>query len=75
MFDGNFVLCIMAGWRFWLTFISLQNFDLGIAFCIAANCVICLTVVVNTLVFQRQNARADRGEVVLEGDVRFRYTI
>ena len=53
----------------------MQNFDLGIAFCIGANCLICLIVVVNTVIFKRQNARADKGEVVLEGDVRFRYTI
>jgi len=51
------------------------HYTLGIAFCIACNILIILIVVINTIVFRRQNRRADNGEVVLEGDVNFRYTI
>ncbi|KAI6869802.1 retrograde regulation protein 2 [Hortaea werneckii] len=51
------------------------HYTLGIGFCIACNILIMLIVVVNTIVFRRQNRRADNGEVVLEGDVNFRYTI
>lgn len=51
------------------------HYTLGIAFCIACNILIMLIVVVNTIVFRRQNRRADNGEVVLEGDANFRYTI
>jgi hypothetical protein len=36
---------------------------------------IIITVFINTYVFKRENKRADRGEVILEGDPKFRYTI
>lgn len=32
-------------------------------------------VAVNAVIFRRQNKRADRGEIVLEGDPNFRYTL
>jgi hypothetical protein len=47
----------------------------GIIGCIAVNVLIILLTAINTVIFKRQNKRADRGEVVLEGDVNFRYTI
>merc|ERR1712036_8431 len=40
------------------------HYTLGIGFCIACNILIMLIVVVNTIVFRRQNRRADNGEVV-----------
>jgi len=51
------------------------TFRPGIIACIVANITIVLIVVMNTIIFRRQNKRADRGEVVLEGDPSFRYTI
>jgi hypothetical protein len=39
------------------------------------NFLIITIVVVNTIVFRRKNKRADRGEIILEGDPTFRYTI
>jgi hypothetical protein len=47
----------------------------GIGACIAANILIVLIVIINTIIFRRQNKRADRGEIVIEGDPNFRYTI
>lgn len=47
----------------------------GIWACLVANVIIVIIAIVNTIVFRRQNKRADRGEVVLEGDPNFRYTI
>jgi MFS transporter, ACS family, DAL5 transporter family protein len=47
----------------------------GIWACLVANAIIVIIVIVNTIVFRKQNERADRGEVVLEGDPNFRYTI
>lgn len=47
----------------------------GIWACMICNALIIVIVVVNTVVFRRQNKRADRGEVVLEEDENFRYTI
>jgi len=36
---------------------------------------IVIIVAINTVVFKKQNRQADRGEIVLEGDAKFRYTI
>lgn len=47
----------------------------GIWACITCNILIVVIVVINTIVFRRKNKQADRGEIVLEGDPRFRYTI
>lgn len=47
----------------------------GIWACIACNLLIVVIVVVNTVAFRRQNKKADRGEIILEGDPSFRYTI
>ncbi|GAB7364521.1 hypothetical protein MBLNU230_g5329t1 [Neophaeotheca triangularis] len=47
----------------------------GIYGVLACNVLIAIIVLINTIHFRRQNKRADRGEVVLEGDVNFRYTI
>jgi hypothetical protein len=47
----------------------------GIWACIICNLLIVVTVCINTVVFRRKNKQADRGEVVLEGDPKFRYTI
>lgn len=47
----------------------------GIGACIACNGLIVIIVFINTFIFRRQNKKADRGEVVLEGDPNFRYTI
>jgi hypothetical protein len=47
----------------------------GIGACMAANFLIVIIVVINTVVFRVQNNKADRGEVVLEEDPNFRYTI
>jgi MFS family permease len=47
----------------------------GISVALGAQALICIVVLVLTLEFRRQNAKADRGEVVLEdGDANFRYT-
>lgn len=51
------------------------DFRLGIWGCIVVNIWVILIVIFNTIVFRRQNKRADRGEVVLEGDPNFRYTL
>ncbi|RVX69478.1 hypothetical protein B0A52_06542 [Exophiala mesophila] len=51
------------------------TFRPGIWACIAVNIMIIIIVAINTYVFRRQNRRADRGEVILEGDPNFRYTI
>ncbi|KAM0720861.1 hypothetical protein Q7P37_003146 [Cladosporium fusiforme] len=51
------------------------NYDLGIIFCLCANVLMIVIVVVNSIIFRRQNKRADRGEIVLEGDPNFRYTL
>ncbi|KAI6782780.1 uncharacterized protein J7T54_000923 [Emericellopsis cladophorae] len=47
----------------------------GIWVCIGLNILIVCTTVMNTIIFRKQNAKADRGEVVLEGEASFRYTI
>ncbi|GAB7366698.1 hypothetical protein MBLNU230_g0656t1 [Neophaeotheca triangularis] len=47
----------------------------GLYFCIGADLIIIAIVIMNTLIFTRKNKRADKGEIVLEGDVNFRYTI
>ncbi|KAF2210373.1 hypothetical protein CERZMDRAFT_113301 [Cercospora zeae-maydis SCOH1-5] len=47
----------------------------GLITCIAVNVMIIVIVAFNTVVFGRQNRKADRGEVVLEGDPKFRYTL
>ena len=47
----------------------------GLWACIVANLIIIVTVAINTVLFRRKNKQADRGEVVLEGDPNFRYTI
>lgn len=47
----------------------------GIFAGLACNLVIIVVVVVNSIVFKRMNRLADQGRVVLEGDVKFRYTI
>ncbi|RVX72343.1 hypothetical protein B0A52_04548 [Exophiala mesophila] len=51
------------------------NYRPGIWACIACNLLIIVTVCINTLIFRKQNRRADRGEIVLENDPHFRYTI
>lgn len=51
------------------------EFRPGIWACIAVNILIIVIVIINTIIFRRQNRRADRGEVILEGDPNFRYTI
>ena len=47
----------------------------GIWACIACNLLIVVIVVINTVIFRRRNKKSDRGEIVLEGDPTFRYTI
>lgn len=47
----------------------------GIYGVLACNLLIAVVVVVNSVHFRRENAKADRGEKVLEGDAAFRYTI
>lgn len=47
----------------------------GIYAALACNTLVVLLVVVNTIVFRRENRKAERGEKVLEGEVGFRYTI
>lgn len=47
----------------------------GIYAGLACNFVIIGIVVINTVIFRRQNKKADRGETILEGDANFRYTI
>lgn len=47
----------------------------GIWACITCNLLIIVTVGINSFIFKRQNRRADRGEIVLENDPHFRYTI
>ncbi|EGP82808.1 uncharacterized protein MYCGRDRAFT_51568 [Zymoseptoria tritici IPO323] len=47
----------------------------GIWACMACNGLIAVLVCVNTWHFRRENARADRGEKILEGEPSFRYTI
>jgi len=47
----------------------------GIWVCIGLNLLIVATTIMNTIIFRKQNAKADRGEVVLEDEPSFRYTI
>ena len=47
----------------------------GIWTAIGCNLLIMAIAIVNSFIFRRQNKRADRGEVVLEGDPDFRYTL
>lgn len=47
----------------------------GVYGCMACNVLIAIIVGINCWYFRRQNKRADRGEIVLEGDPKFRYTI
>jgi hypothetical protein len=42
---------------------------------IACNLLVIILVGINTVYFQRENRKADRGEKVLEGNPNFRYTI
>lgn len=55
--------------------IRWQDYDLGIIFCLCVNVLMIAIVCMNAVIFTRQNKRADRGEVVLEGDPNFRYTL
>lgn len=47
----------------------------GIFGCMACNVLIMVCVAVNSVYFRSENRKADRGDKVLEGDERFRYTI
>lgn len=47
----------------------------GVSGCLACNVLIAVIVLINGWYFKRENAKADRGEKVLEGDPNFRYTI
>jgi len=47
----------------------------GVWACMACWFMIVIIVAINTVVFKKQNRQADRGEIVLEGDAKFRYTI
>ncbi|KAG9251905.1 major facilitator superfamily domain-containing protein [Emericellopsis atlantica] len=47
----------------------------GIWVCIGLNILIVCTTIINTIIFRKQNTKADRGEVVLEGEASFRYTV
>lgn len=47
----------------------------GIYGCIACNVLIIIIVVINCFYFRSENRKADRGEKILEGDPKFRYTI
>lgn len=47
----------------------------GVWACITCNLVTIVIVIINSVIFKRQNKKADRSEVVLEDDPNFRYTI
>lgn len=47
----------------------------GIWACITCNFLIVIIVVFNSWQFKRLNKKADRGEIVLEEDPTFRYTV
>ncbi|KAJ9604234.1 hypothetical protein H2200_011068 [Cladophialophora chaetospira] len=47
----------------------------GVWACIVCNIVTVTIVIINSIIFKRQNSRAEKGEVVLEEDPNFRYTI
>merc|ERR1711881_237191 len=47
----------------------------GVWACMACWFMILILVAINTVMFKRLNKKADRGEIVLEGDAKFRYTI
>jgi hypothetical protein len=47
----------------------------GIWVCIGLNILIIITTIVNTIIFRKENAKAERGEKVLEEDANFRYTL
>ncbi|KAF1837178.1 MFS general substrate transporter [Decorospora gaudefroyi] len=54
---------------------DLPHFTLGISFCIGCCILLMLTVLMNTIIFTARNKKADKGELVLEGDPHFRYTL